>query len=90
MRGVIKNGRVVADGSEVAVCDFWNPGVQAFDDPEDIFFNFRQPVAFTYPLPDRRDTVVKFELTTPEEKKKLVEQYRREFKRATTPRDRNG
>ncbi len=87
MRGRIKNGRTVAQGAEVFVCDYWNPGIQTFDEPDDIFFNFRHPAAFTYPLADRRDTVVKFELTSEEERLPLLEQYREQFVRATTPRE---
>jgi alpha-L-fucosidase len=89
MRGKIKNGRCVADGSEVFICDYWNPGVQTFDEPDDIFFNFRPPVASTYPLPDRRDTVVKFELTNDKERLELIEKYRKDFAAATAQRDRS-
>jgi len=64
LRGRVAEGRLVAHNSEVPICDFWNPEVQSFDDPEDIFFNFAQPTACTYPLLDPRDTVVSFRLTS--------------------------
>ncbi len=67
LRGRVKNGRLVANNAEVILCDFWNPGVQTFDGAEDIFFNFANPTAWTYPLPDARDTVVSFELSTEDE-----------------------
>lgn len=62
LRGRVRNGRVLATGAEALLCDFWNPGVQTFDGPDDIFFNFSLPPQYTWPLPDPRDTVVRFEL----------------------------
>ena len=68
LRGRVKNGRLPATGAEVLLCDFWNPGVQTFDGPEDIFFNFARPTSATYPLPDAHDTVVAFDLATDAER----------------------
>ncbi|WPJ95619.1 alpha-L-fucosidase [Coraliomargarita algicola] len=62
LRGRVKRGRIVATDTEVRICDYWNPVVQSFDGPDDIFFNFASPTAATYPLPDARATVVAFEL----------------------------
>lgn len=62
LKGRVKNGRLVASNAAVVQCDFWNPEVQSFDDPADVFFNFADPVPWTYPLPDSRDTVVAFDL----------------------------
>ncbi len=66
LRGRVKNARLLAHNSAVHLADFWNPGVQTFDAPDDIFFNFATPTAGTYPLADERDTVVAFELNDDE------------------------
>lgn len=62
LRGRVRDGRLLADNAAVLIADFWNPGVQTFDAPDDIFFNFAAPTAWTYALPDARDTVVAFTL----------------------------
>ncbi len=64
MRDKIQKARVVADGSEVIVTDFWNldNGVSKMDSPEDVYLAFGYPVANTYDLPDPRGTVIKLEL----------------------------
>jgi alpha-L-fucosidase len=82
LRGRVKNGRTVATDAEVVITDYWNPGIQTFDRPEDIFFNFGKPVAETFPLPDRMDTVVRFDVTDEEQRRVLVRQYQEEFARA--------
>lgn len=61
LKGEVSHGRLVANNSEVFLCDFWNPEVQSLDDPQDVFFNFTEPYSHTYPLPDLRDTVVAFD-----------------------------
>lgn len=66
LRGRVKNGRLLANEADVLICDYWNPGVQTFDGPDDIFFNFASPSAWTFPLPDERATVVRFELNDDE------------------------
>ncbi|MFQ3670299.1 MAG: alpha-L-fucosidase [Verrucomicrobiia bacterium] len=65
LRGKLCDGRLVATSAEVVLCDFWNPEVQTFDEPDDTFFNFAHPVAWTYPLPDPLDTVVRFREVVP-------------------------
>jgi len=75
LRGRVKNGRLLRTGSEALICDFWNWGVQTFDGPDDIFFNFGSSTAWTYPVDDPRDTVVRFEFTTPAERKALLAVY---------------
>jgi len=62
LRGRIKDGRLLSNEAAIIICDFWNPEVQTFDGPDDIFFNFANPTAGTYPLPDERATVVRFTL----------------------------
>jgi len=61
LRSRIKNGRVLATGAEAKLCDYWNPGIQTFDEPGDIFFNFSEPAQNTWPLPDAYDTVISLE-----------------------------
>jgi len=72
LRGRVADGRLLAHNAEVVICDYWNPEVQSFDGPDDIFFNFAQPTAATYPLPDPRDTVVSFRLTDEAERLKIL------------------
>lgn len=83
LRGKVKNGRVLATGSEAKLCSYWNPGIQTFDAPDDIFFNFGAPPQATFPLPDARDTVVRFDLTDEETFRQIRVQYEEEFVRAT-------
>lgn len=72
LRGRVADGRIVANNCDVILCDYWNPEVQTFDGPHDIFFNFAEPTAWTYPLPDARDTVVAFRLTDETESRAIV------------------
>jgi alpha-L-fucosidase len=62
LRGIVRNGCTLATGTEVHIGDYWNPGIQTFDAPDDVFFNFGRPMQLTLPLPDPRDTVIKFSL----------------------------
>ncbi len=62
LRGRVRGGRVLATGVEAVLTDFWNPGVQTFGEPDDIFFNLGKPVMSTFPRPDPVDTVVAFDL----------------------------
>jgi alpha-L-fucosidase len=62
LRGRVTHARLLADNTPLPITDFWNPAVQTFDGPDDIFFNFSEPTAWTFPLPDLRDTVVVFDL----------------------------
>ncbi len=86
LRGCVKNGVCLATGEPVFMTDYWNPGIQHFDGPSDIFFNFRKGVAGTYALPDEIDTVVRFEVTDAAEREALLRQYKEEFARATERR----
>jgi alpha-L-fucosidase len=81
--GGVKNGRVLATGTEATLYPYWNPGIQTFDAPDDTFFNFGSPPQATFPLPDTRDTVVRFELTGEDERRELRERAAEEFTRAT-------
>ena len=58
LRGKVRNPRLLATGAQAFLGDFWNPGVQKFGRPEDIFLNLHQPTAQTYIMPDAIDTVV--------------------------------
>lgn len=62
LRGKVRHGRVLATGEEAVITDFWNPGVQTFGEPDDIFFNWARPAMLTHPRPDPIDTVVAFDL----------------------------
>lgn len=62
LRGRVKHARIVATDTDALICDYWNPAVQSFDGPDDIFFNFARPTAATFAMPDARATVVAFEL----------------------------
>jgi len=83
LRGRVKNGRVLATGSEAKLCSYWNPGIQTFDAPDDIFFNLGAPPQATFPLPDARDTVVRFEVTDEETCRLIRERDADDFARAT-------
>jgi alpha-L-fucosidase len=65
LRGRVRRPRVLATGADAFLTDYWNPGVQTFGRPDDIFLNLHQPVSYTYPMPDPIDTVVEFD-TVPE------------------------
>ncbi len=78
MRGCLKDGRVLASGAEAVLCDYWNPGIQTFDDPSDIFFNLGKPIAYSFVLPDPRSTVIRFELTEAAEQAQIIERLSKE------------
>lgn len=84
LRGRVKNGRVLATGTEATLSSYWNPGIQTFDAPDDIFFNLGSPPQATFPLPDARDTVVRFELTDEDERRRLCEREEEAFALATS------
>lgn len=58
----IRTARLLRDGSEVILTEFWNAEVDTFDGPDDIFMNFAYPVQSTFTLPDKVDSVVILEL----------------------------
>lgn len=58
LRGKVASPRHLASRAEAYLSDFWNPGVQSFGQPDDIFMNLYQPVPHTHPIPDRTDTVI--------------------------------
>ena len=62
MRGQVRHASLLASGAEMILCDYWNPGIQTFDGPDDIYLNFTTAISATYPLPDLRETVVCLEL----------------------------
>ena len=62
MKGKVEKARLLRDGSEVLLSDFWNDESR-YDAPDDLFMNFGRPVARTYPLPDPLCTVVLLKLT---------------------------
>ena len=62
LKGKIKKARLLQDGSEVVLTDFWNREVDDFDAPDDIFMNYGLPVHATFAMPDAVDTVVELTL----------------------------
>lgn len=60
-RGSVSSARLIASGAEVAVTDTWVANVY----PETTFLSLGADGAFTYPLPDPRDTVVELTLAKP-------------------------
>lgn len=58
LNGKVKKARLLSDGSEIKIIRPWN--TLDFDDY--IFINFGSPEHLTYPLPNKTDTVVEFEL----------------------------
>jgi hypothetical protein len=61
--GWLRSGRILASGAPVAVGNYWNAGVQRFDQPDDQFINLAEPIGGTYLLPDADDTVLELETT---------------------------
>jgi alpha-L-fucosidase len=61
MKGKIKNARLVFDGRQVFIGPYWH-GERSYIDEDDIFFNFGNPTQWTFPVPDKINTVVRFEL----------------------------
>ncbi|MFC5453101.1 alpha-L-fucosidase [Paenibacillus aestuarii] len=58
LAGRVKQARLLADGSEVFVTRPWNTAQY----PHDAFVSLAMPAHASYPLPDRRDTVIELEL----------------------------
>lgn len=86
LRGRVRDGRLVATDTDVLICDYWNPVVQSLDGPKDIFFNFAQPTAATFPLPDERATVVSFRLNDDAETEAERNRLDQELKSAMSSR----
>ncbi len=64
LSGEAWRARVLATRRDAIIGNYWNIGVQHFDDPDDLFLNFEMPIGGTYPLPDETDTVIALELAT--------------------------
>jgi alpha-L-fucosidase len=62
LRGKVANPRLLATGAEAFLADFWNPGVQSFGRPDDVFLNLHKPAMLTYPMPDATDTVIAMDI----------------------------
>ncbi|GLX68439.1 alpha-L-fucosidase [Paenibacillus glycanilyticus] len=58
LKGRVKKARMLADASEVFLSNPWNTAMF----PNDAFISLARPEHFSFPLPDDRVTVVKFEL----------------------------
>ncbi|MBV5349354.1 alpha-L-fucosidase [bacterium] len=62
MKGKVENAQLVPDGRQVFIGPYWH-GERSYIDEVDIFFNLGNPPQWTFPVPDKINTVVKFELT---------------------------
>jgi alpha-L-fucosidase len=82
LRGRVQQPALLATGEAAVLCDYWNPGIQTFDGPDDIFVNLRQPVAHTHELPDRLDTVIRLEITDEPTRARLIDSYRTAYEQA--------
>ncbi|GAB6926523.1 hypothetical protein JCM10914A_05060 [Paenibacillus sp. JCM 10914] len=58
MAGKVKKARLLSDGYELFLSRPWS----AAEFVEDAFVNFARPEHFTFPLPDKRNTVIELEL----------------------------
>jgi alpha-L-fucosidase len=72
LRGWVQQARVLATGKPGVLGNYWNAGVQLFDQPDDLFFNFETPIGDTYPLPDEIDTVVALDLAVDEAERETL------------------
>jgi hypothetical protein len=61
MKGKLKNARLVQDGREVFIGPYWH-GERSYIKEDDTFFNLGNPPQWTFPVPDKINTVVMFEL----------------------------
>ena len=63
MKGKIKSANLLMDGSEVFVGGFWLGNKnKPFVGKADSFLNFGKPLAYSFPFPDKIDTVVKLKM----------------------------
>ena len=58
LAGKVDHLRLLKDGSELKVTEFWN--IKEY--PNDAFFFFDEKRVLTFPLPDEKDTVVEITL----------------------------
>ena len=63
LRGKVASPTHLPTGADAYLTDFWNPGVQSFGRPDDVFMNLHKPVAHTHRWPDPFDTVVALRVT---------------------------
>lgn len=67
LRGKVRRPRILHTGHEALIGDFWNLGVQAFGEKDDIFLNLRGPIQQTFLMPDEWNTVIAIDVVPPEE-----------------------
>lgn len=80
LRGLVERPHVLATGKPAVLCDYWNPGIQTFDAPDDVFLNFSTPPQCTWPLPDPIDTVVRLEVVADATRQQaIVDRMRGDF-----------
>ncbi|NJN25854.1 MAG: alpha-L-fucosidase [Cyclobacteriaceae bacterium] len=60
LKGNVNQGRMLIDGSEVHLGEFWNGGTaKPFVAKDDLFMSLGKPIQVTHPLPDKHDSVVR-------------------------------
>lgn len=63
MKGKVENAKLLRDGSEMFLGEFWLGGAsKPFVENDDLFLNFAKPIQHTYLLPDKTNTVVRLEM----------------------------
>ena len=83
LRGWLEQPLVLATGKPALLGDYWNPGVQTFDAPDDVFLNTAPPMQATWPLPDEIDTVIRFDVVRdPARRQQILQDMRDAFDRS--------
>ena len=83
LRGWVERPVVLATGKPALLDNYWNPGVQTFDAPDDIFLNTAPPMQATWPLPDEVDTVIRFDVVRDSERRQqIVRELQESFERS--------
>jgi alpha-L-fucosidase len=83
LRGCVREPLLLATNGLGVLSDYWNPGIQTFDERPDVFLNVRTPVQCTFEYPDELDTVVRFDVVeSASEQRSMIETMDRAFDRA--------
>jgi alpha-L-fucosidase len=81
LRGRVEHPHVLSTNTAAILSAYWNPGVQTFDQLDDLFLNFRTPVQCSWPAPDEIDTVVRLDVVRdPDRYRQLIEQFDTAFR----------
>ncbi|HEY0008498.1 MAG TPA: alpha-L-fucosidase [Tepidisphaeraceae bacterium] len=74
LRGWVEQPHVLSSNRPAMLIDYWNPGVQTFDAPDDVFLNTALPPQATWPLPDELDTVIRLDVVNDPAKRQAITQ----------------